>query len=124
MSQDGTHMSRRERLLHIAMVTPTELASRTGINTARKTSAHAICDLLLEVFRIFPYLQWLNVAVPPVTAGAVLSTAATDSCNTIGWEPNSRQLGVNESVSKIIATINNPKRATLSPARLIGSRVS
>lgn len=49
---------------------------------------------------------------------------ATDSCDTIGWEPNSRQLGVNLSVSKIIASINNLKRATLSPARLIGSRVS
>lgn len=85
------------------------------------------CDLLFEVFGIFripPYFQWLNVAVPPVAVGAVLSTAATDSCDTVGGEPNSRQLGVNQSVSKIIAGINNPKQATLSPARLIGSRVS
>lgn len=78
------------------------------------------CYLLFEVFGISPYLQWLNVAVPPVIVGAVLSTVAADSCNTVGWEPNRRQLGVNLSVSKIIASINNPNRATLSPMRLIG----
>lgn len=101
-------LSWREHLLHITMVTrqnwPAGLAP-----TWQEIRAHML--LLLELYRILRYLQWLNVAVPPVIVGAALSTVAKDSSNTIGWEPNSRQLGVNLSVSKTKASINNPKQA-------------